>query len=174
MNPRLADRHASRTRGIVLPTVLVMLLILSVASMVIMEQISTQTRMAGNSASSSISVQVAEAMLQMAAHNLQTNKYSENQFRSNANGLYFYRASNFSPSNPVQWKTAAGWNSTPAQPVIFAGDPTTERKFMIEELPPVLSPGIGSSKPPKAYRITARVIGPGNQGSVMLQTLYKL
>ncbi len=174
MNIRLADRHASRARGIVLPTVLVMLLILSVASMVIMEQIGTQTRMAGNSASSSISVQAAEAMLQIATSKLLAGSYPETAFRANANGLYFFRASNYSVSTPVPWKTAAGWNSTPAQPVIFAGDTTTERKFMIEELPPVLSPGAGSSKPPKAYRITARVIGPGNQGSVMLQTLYKL
>lgn len=155
----------------VLPTVLIMLLILSVASVVLVEQISTQTRMAGNSANTDMSLQVAEALLQTATSKLLSGAYTEAQFRADANGLYYFRASNYSFSTKVPWETPAAWNSTPQQPVVSPGDATTDRRFMIEELPAVVSPG-GSTQ--KAYRITARVIGQGQQGTIMLQTLYKI
>lgn len=164
--------HRSRTRGIVLPTVLIMLLILSVASVVIVEQISTQTRMAGNSANTAMSLQVAEAVLQTATGKILAGAYSEAQYRANAGGLYFFRASNYSPSIKVPWQTTAGWaTAIPVAQLNSITDLTTDRRYMIEELPAVVSPG-GSTQ--KAYRITARVIGQGGQGSVMLQTLYKL
>lgn len=155
----------------VLPTVLIMLLILSVASVVLVEQISTQTRMAGNSANTTMSLQVAEALLQTATGKLLSGAYTEAQFRADANGLYYFRASNYSASTPVPWKTAAAWNSTALQLPVSATDLTSDRRFMIEELPAVSSPG-GSTQ--KAYRITVRVIGQGQQGTVMLQTLYKI
>lgn len=165
-------RMQTRTRGIVLPTVLIMLLILSVASVVIVEQISTQTRMAGNSANAAMSLQVAEAVLQTATSAVLAGKYKETDYRANAYGLYFFRASNYSKLIKVPWETTAGWAT--AKTVLQINsitDLTTDRRYMIEELPAVVSPG-GSTQ--KAYRITARVIGQGGQGSVMLQTLYKL
>ena len=171
MNTSFVHR-SSRTRGIVLPTVLIMLLILSVASVVIVEQISTQTRMAGNSANTAISLQVAEAVLQTATSQVMAGAYSEAQYRANAGGLYFFRASNYSSSIKVPWQTAAGWASAKTVSSLNPlTDLTTDRRYIIEELPAVVSPG-GSTQ--KAYRITARVIGQGGQGSVMLQTLYKL
>lgn len=163
--------HTPPARGMVLPTVLIMLLILSVASVVLVEQISTQTRMAGNSANTDMSLQVAEALLQTATSQLLSGAYTEAEFRADANGLYYFRASNYSPGNPVPWKIPAVWNTVPQQPVVGPGDTTTDRRFMIEELPAVVSPG-GSTQ--KAYRITARVIGQGQQGTIMLQTLYKI
>lgn len=174
MNRRLAQRPGSRAQGIVLPTVLIMLLILSVASVVLVEQISSQTRMAGNSSSTAITLQAAEATLQYATAQLVTGTYKETQFRANANGLYYFRASNYSKTTPVPWQTTAGWASAiPALPIgnASANTLTAEQKYMIEELPNVISPG-GSTQ--KAYRITVRVRGPGNQGIVMLQTFYKL
>lgn len=162
----------TRARGIVLPTVLIMLLILSVASVVIVEQISTQTRMAGNSANTAMSLQVAEAVLQTATAQVLAGNITEAKYRANAGGYYYFRASNYSPTAKLPWQTAAGWAS--AQPVAKLNavtDRTTDRRYIIEELPAVVSPG-GSTQ--KAYRITARVIGQGGQGSVMLQTLYKL
>lgn len=161
---------ARRASGVVLPTVLVLLLILTIASMVMMDQITTQTRMAGNAAAAQQSLQVAEATLRQAMTDLVTGSYSEADFRGNANGLYFYRAENYSASQQLPWKTSAGWTTAMVQAKINGSDKTSERKYMIEELPPVRSPG-GSTQ--KAYRITARVIGPGSQGSVMLQTLYR-
>ena len=174
MNRRLAHRPRSRAKGIVLPTVLIMLLILSVASVVLVEQISSQTRMAGNSAATAITLQAAEATLQFATSQLVAGTYKETQFRANANGLYYFRASNYSKTTPVPWQTTAGWTNALAAPQTgssSANTATAEQKYMIEELPNVISPG-GSTQ--KAFRITARVRGPGNQGIVMLQTFYKL
>jgi len=171
MNRRFAHRQARRPSGIVLPTVMILLLILTVASLVLVEQITSQTRMASNAAVAQQSLQVAEATLRNATASLLNGNYSEADFRANANGLYFYRAADYSASKPPPWKTAAGWAGAQVQAQINSSDTTTERKFMIEEMPPVSSPG-GSTQ--KAYRITARVVGPGSQGSVMLQTLYKL
>ncbi|MHB1273184.1 MAG: pilus assembly PilX family protein [Rhodanobacter sp.] len=149
-----------------------MLLILTIASLVIVEQISSQTRMAGNAAAAQQSLQVAEATLSTAMANLLTGAYTEAQFRANAGGLYFYRPSNYSKTAPPPWNTTAGWATAINLPTPFgASDTTTERKYIIEEMPPVRSPG-GSTQ--KAYRITARVVGVGGQGSVKLQTLYKL
>lgn len=174
MNCRLAYRHGSRAKGIVLPTVLIMLLILSVASVVLVEQISSQTRMAGNSAATAITLQAAEATLQYATDQLVTGCCTEDMFRGNANGLYFFRASNYSKATPVPWQTTAGWataRNAPQRGTASANNVTGTPQYMIEELPDVVSPG-GSTQ--KAYRITARVTGPGNQGIVMLQTFYKL
>ena len=174
MNRRLAHRSASRAKGIVLPTVLIMLLILSVASVVLVEQISSQTRMAGNSSATAITLQAAEATLQYATSQLVAGTYSEADFRGDANGLYFVRASNYSKTTPVPWQSAAAWTTAPTAPqtgTASANNVTGTPQFMIEELPDVISPG-GSTQ--KAYRITARVQGPGNQGTVMLQTFYKI
>lgn len=169
---RRRTRMQTRARGIVLPTVLIMLLILSVASVVLVEQISTQTRMAGNSANTAMSLQVAEAVLQTATSAVLAGTYKETEYRANAVGLYFFRASNYSPSIKLPWQTAAGWASAKTVSNLNPlTDLTTDRRYIIEELPAVVSPG-GSTQ--KAYRITARVIGQGGQGSVMLQTLYKL
>lgn len=153
----------------VLPTVLVMLLILTVASLVMVEQISSQTRMAGNAAASQQSLQVAEATLRAAVNQLNT--YSEAQFRADAGGLYFYRPSDYSKTTPPPWNTPADWATAISQPKIDNDDATTERKFMIEQLPQVQSPG-GSKQTP--YRITARVVGQDGHAVVMLQTIYKL
>ena len=164
-------RKPSLARGIVLPTVLIMLLILSVASVVIVEQISTQTRMAGNSANTAMSLEVAEAVLQTATAQVLAGNISEAAFRANAGGYYYFRASNYSPSVKLPWQTPSGWASAQSVARLNSTDVTTDRRYIIEELPAVISPG-GSTQ--KAYRITARVIGQGGQGSVMLQTLYKL
>jgi len=172
MNSRPVHRPGSRASGIVLPTALIILLILSVAAVVLVEQISSQTRMAANSANMDTTLQAAEATLRSAVSQLLGNKYSEANFRSNSGGTYYFNAANYSASTPVPWQTTAGWNTAITDPTAFtAGDLTKSRKYMIEELPAVISPG-GSSQ--KAYRITARVLGQDGQTVVMLQTLYKL
>ncbi|HEV7123776.1 MAG TPA: hypothetical protein VGN24_10215 [Rhodanobacter sp.] len=160
-----------RARGIVLPTVLMMLLILSVASLAIVEQISTQTRMAGNSANTAMSLQVAESLLQTATSKVIAGAYTEAQYRADANGLFYFRAADYNPTTPVPWQSTSAWSGAPKQAAVSTGDLTTDRRFIIEELPAVVSSG-GSTQ--KAFRITARVIGQGQQGVVMLQTLYKL
>lgn len=172
MNARLAHHRGSRTRGIVLPTVLIFLLILSVAAVVLVEQISSQTRMAGNNANTGMSVQVAEAVLRTAAAQVVAGAYTEAQYRANASGLYYFNAANYSTTTKVPWQTTAGWATAKSLTTSFgSGDSSTTRQYMIEELPDVITPG-GSKQ--KAYRITARVTGADNQTVVMLQTLYKI
>ena len=141
----------------VLPTVLVMLLILTVASLVMVEQISSQTRMAGNAAASEQSLQVAEATLRIAVTKLITNTYSETQFRADAGGLYFYRPSDYSKTAPPPWNTPADWTTAIDQPAIDSDDATTDRKYMIEQLPQVQSPGGSKQTPATAPR--SRMVG---------------
>jgi Tfp pilus assembly protein PilX len=171
MNARQLVAARRRSRGIVLPTVLIMLLILSVAAVVISEQISTQTRMVGNSANTDISVQAAEAVLRYATSQLVAGTFTESQFRANAAGLYYFNAASYSATVPLPWQTTAGWKTALIVPKSVFGDVTSSELYMIEELPPVITPG-GSTQ--KAYRITAQVVGMGGQGTVILQTLYKI
>lgn len=167
----IVSGRPARSRGMVLPTVLIMLLILSVAATVVSEQISTQTRMAGNSANTAISVQTGEAILRYATSQLVSGTYTEAQFRGNTNGLYYFNAANYNSSTRLPWQTSAGWSTAYKIPPSVFGDLAQERDFMIEELPPVITPG-GSTH--KAYRITARVVGHGGQGVIIMQTLYKI
>ena len=126
----------------------------------------------GNAAAAQQTLQVAEATVRTATSKLLAGAFRETDFRANASGLYFYRASNYTTTALVPWKTTAGWNTALKVSTAFsADDTTTDRRYIIEELPPVRSPG-GNTQ--KTYRITARVIGVGGQGSVMLQTLYKI
>jgi Tfp pilus assembly protein PilX len=161
----------SPARGLVLPTVLIMLLILSVAAVVLAEQISSQTRMAGNSANMDTTLQAAEATLRDGANALINGNVTEAQLRGNAAGLYYFNAANYNASTPVPWQSATAWAAVAADTVAWSGSSKIQRKYMIEELPPVVSPG-GSTQ--KAYRITAQAIGLDGKTVVMLQTLYKI
>lgn len=161
----------SQTRGLVLPTVLIMLLILSVAAVVLAEQISSQTRMAGNSANMDTTLQAAEATLRDGANALTSGSVTEAQLRGNAAGYYYFNAANYNATTPVPWQSANAWAAVVKDPAAWSGNANISRKYMIEELPPVVSPG-GSTQ--KAYRITARAIGLDGKTVVMLQTLYKI
>jgi Tfp pilus assembly protein PilX len=160
-----------QTRGLVLPTVLIMLLILSVAAVVLAEQISSQTRMAGNSANMATTLEAAEDTLRDAAVIATGGTVTDAMYRGNANGYYFFNAANYNATTLVPWLTTAGWNAAKTDSIPWGGSTKLLRQYMIEELPPVISPG-GSSQ--KAYRITARVTGLDGKTVVMLQTLYKL
>lgn len=162
----------SQTRGLVLPTVLIMLLILSVAAVVLAEQISSQTRMAGNSSNMDTTLQAAEATLRDGANALTSGSVSEAQLRGNSAGYYYFNAANYNATTPVPWQSATAWTTAVNDSVAWSNSTKlTSRKYMIEELPPVVSPG-GSTQ--KAYRITAQVIGLDGKTTVMLQTLYKI
>jgi len=171
MNARQPINTRRSSQGIVLPTVLIMLLILSVAAVVVSEQISTQTRMVGNSANTAISVQAAEAVLRYATSELVAGTYPEAGFRANASGLYYFNPANYSASVPLPWQTTAGWQTALPVPNAAFNDTASSQQYMIEELPAVNSPG-GHIQ--KAFRITARVVGVGGQGTVILQTLFKI
>jgi Tfp pilus assembly protein PilX len=171
MNRHRAPAFGNQAKGIVLPTVLIFLLILSVAAVVLSQQISTQTRMVGNSANTALSVQAAEGVLRYATNQLVAGSYTEAGFRANANGLYYFNPADYSATVLLPWKTTAAWQTAYSVPQTVLNDSTSKRQFMIEELPAVIAPGASKQK---AYRITARIVGQGGQGIVMLQTIYKI
>ncbi|MET0330510.1 MAG: hypothetical protein ABW154_03680 [Dyella sp.] len=171
-------------RGIVLPLVLVMLLVMTIASLAIVEQIGSQTHLAANAATSGQTLQIAEAVLREAAGNLSAGTYSQAQFNANANGLYNHASGLYGSTNPAPFgATSTAWGSAIALSPISAQDLTSERKFIIERLPDAAGPGSAANnansygsaaEPPQVYRISVRVIGQAKQGMVLLQGLYQL
>ncbi|HEV2538876.1 MAG TPA: PilX N-terminal domain-containing pilus assembly protein [Frateuria sp.] len=163
--------HAPRQDGIVLPVVLILLLVLTIASLLIIEQISSQTRMATNAAVSQIALQAAESELTGVISGLNSGAISSapSAYYGNTGGMYFFNASNYGASKPLPWKSASNFASSST--LCGASVPAvSECKYMIEMLPSVRAKG-GSVV--RVFRITARVVGPGNHGVVMLQALYQ-
>lgn len=175
----IGQRHLQRREdGIVLPVVLIILLVLTIVSLVLVDQISTQTRMAGNAALEQITLQAAEAGLRNVTSELHAGIIPSTpaSYYADSNGMYFYQASKYSSTVLLPWKNEGTWseiannltlctNGAPMSPAI------TECKYMIEMLPAVAVHGGGQVY---VYRITVRVVGPAGQGVVMLQTLYQI
>ena len=191
MHIRRFQRSAHRSRGIVLPVVLIMLLVLTIASLVVVGQISSQTRMAANAAVNQISLQAAEALLRNVSSQLVAGgisntlgSYQPDADTPNTNGLYQYNALIYPTgkllpwNNPLDWAAANNYAIPPAEALCAnpgvtstGGLVITDCRYIVERLPSVLPPG-GSTV--NVYRITARVIGQSGQGTVMLQTLFQM
>jgi Tfp pilus assembly protein PilX len=184
MTAAASFRVRTTQRGIVLPLVLVMLLVLTIASLAIVEQIGSQTHLAANAAVGEQTLQVAEAVLREAAGQLSAGSYSQAQFNANANGLYNHASGLYGSANPAPFgATSNAWGSAIALAPINTADLTSERKFIIERLPDAAGPGSAANnansygsatEPPQVYRISVRVIGQARQGMVQLQGLYQL
>ncbi|GLQ49683.1 PilX N-terminal domain-containing pilus assembly protein [Dyella flava] len=181
----LSSHSRNAQRGIVLPVTLIMLLVLTIASLVIVEQISSQTRMASNAAVANVNIQTAESGLDTVISELNSGAISTAQatYLADSGGFYYFEATNYSSSTPLPWESTATWNALTNSPPITCQGPSgsmqvTSCKYMIEMLPSVVPKGTTSSSPAKYYdyvfRITVRVVGPSQQGAVMLQTLYLL
>jgi len=173
-----AYRHQHRSRGMVLPVVLIMLLVLTIASLVIVEQISSQTRIAGNAAVEQITMQAAESGLREVVNDLNSGAIPSTpaSYYGAAGGLYFFRASNYNATTPLPWQVAANWGSALTNtPALACASPASTAvslcQYMIEMLPSVRAKG-GSTV--RVFRITVRAVGPSNQAVVMLQTLYQI
>jgi Tfp pilus assembly protein PilX len=171
-------RRRHRSRGIVLPVVLIMLLALTIASLVIVEQISSQTRMAGNAGVEQITLQAAESGLRQVVNDLNSGAISSAPaaYYADAGGYYFFVATNYSASTPPPWKVSTNWGTsltnTPALTCVSpSGMAVTQCQYMIEMLPAITAKGGSKSN---VFRITVRAVGPSNQGVVMLQTLYEI
>lgn len=172
-----------RQRGIVLPVTLTLLLVLTIASLVIVEQISSQTRMATNAAIANVSLQAAESGLDMVINELNSGTIpsAPATYLGDTNGFYYFVATNYSSSTPVPWESSSTWNALTNSPAITCQNPSgamavTSCKYMIEMLPTVTPKGSAATSPSKnfdyVYRITVRVVGVNSQDTVMLQTLY--
>jgi Tfp pilus assembly protein PilX len=185
INMQRAAWPAPRSHGIVLPIVMIMLLVLTIASLAIVGQISSQTRMAANAGVNQVSLQVAEALLRNVSNQLNgggiPSAPGNYQVGTGANstGLYQYNPLNYSATTAPPWNVPADWaavvNQHTVNPAMCPSPPAPSQitfcGYIIEKLPSVQIPG-GSIL--NVYRITARVTGPGGQGTVTLQTLFQL
>ncbi|WP_199096601.1 hypothetical protein [Dyella sp. ASV21] len=175
---RLATPIDSRgQRGVVLPVVMIMLLVLTIASLVIAEQIGTQTRVATNASLNEISSQAAEAVLrnvvnQMRSGTIATDPGSYPLSTSSypANGQYKFEASSYA-GVLLPWQNPKAWAATTSN-TAWCGNTTVQScKYIIEKLPNIRPPGFSSDV--SVFRITSRVVGPDGQSVVMLQTLFQ-
>lgn len=169
-----------KQRGIVLPVVLVMLLVLTVSSLVIVEQISSQTRMAASAGIEQVTLQAAETGLVNVTNELSNGTISSAiaLYAADTNGYYLFSAANYSKSTPLPWMNTATWASLPSNPNSVLALCTngsainiTSCQYMVEMLPQITTAKNGTSN---VFRITVRVVGPNGHGIVMLQTTYKL
>ncbi|MET3654815.1 pilus assembly PilX family protein [Dyella japonica] len=170
--PACPDRY--RQQGIVLPVVLVMLLMLIIASLVITEQIKTQTRIASNAAVNQIAMQAAEAALrnttnQLLAGTILTDPgaYQSAPTPYTATGQYLFDATQYI-GTMLPWQNPKAWAALPSTLEVCSNTTVKECKFMVEKLPSVRPPGYSTDV--SVFRITARVVGPDGQSVVMLQT----
>jgi len=171
--------HTRRQHGMVLPVALIMLLVLTISSLVIVEQITSQTRMASNAAVADISLQAAESGLRNVVNEINSGTISSapSTYVADANGYYYFVPGNYSSSTSLPWENTSTWTALTNSPAITCNSPgsymaITSCKYMIEMLPAVTKSG--NSYKTYVFRITVRVVGPSNQGAVMLQTLYTL
>ncbi|GLQ94630.1 pilus assembly PilX family protein [Dyella acidisoli] len=165
-----------RQKGIVLPVVLIMLLVMTISSVVIVEQISSQTRMATNTQVQQITLQAAETALRTVSNRLFTGAISSatSTYVADANGYYFYSPSSYSSSTPLPWNSTTAWSTAQSDTTAcgsLSSQVISSCKYMIEMLPQITSPVLGRCN---VFRITVQVAGPSNHGQVMLQTIYLL
>jgi Tfp pilus assembly protein PilX len=175
---RRIARPAHRSLGIVLPVVMIMLLVLTIASLALVGQITSQTRMAANAALNQVTLQVAEALLRNVSNELNSGVIpsAPGNYQvgtsANATGLYQYNPSNYSATIALPWNVAADWHTAnPAMCPSPAAAAISFCGYIIEKLPSVQLHG-GTIL--NVYRISARVIGRSHQGTVTLQTLFQL
>ncbi len=151
----------SRQRASVLIMTLMLLVMLTVLGLGMMSMNSTQTRIAGNSADAQQAYQTAEGALSEAAHHLLAGNYTLASFLANANGLYAFDA-----SVTPRWQSVTWTNSTEVILCATCGL-GTQAAFIIEYMPPAISPG---SPARQVYRVTARALGVSGRSPVVLQS----
>lgn len=177
---RLATLTPSRgQRGIVLPVVLIMLLVLTIASLVIAEQIGTQTRVATNAAVDQIAAEGAEAVLRNVVNQLRSGaipsdpgSYPLAPSTYQSTGRYKFEASAYA-TVAVPWQNSKVWAAlaSPGDKTMCGNTTVQTCQYIIEKLPNIRPPGFSSDV--SVFRITSRVVGPDGQSVVMLQTLFQ-
>lgn len=161
---------APRQRGSALIVGLIFLLILTIMGVTSMRSTTMQERMAGNLRDRNIAFQSAEAAL----------REGEN-FLEQAALPPFGGVGGLLPRQPFGgraafWNDTHNWNdnSRMADPVAGAASAPL---FVIEELPPIPSPGDSARFGPLpevgVYRVTARAEGGTTDAVVILQTTYR-
>lgn len=155
--------------GAVLVIGLITLLIMTLLSVAAMQVTSLEEKMAGNLRNRNLAFQAAESALLAGEDFLTDNNLP---IFANSNGLYQPTV-----TGDQRWETV-DWNDV-NQVIAYQNglyDVATPPRYIIEELPTVLSEGSLEAATPavaELYRITARAVGADPNAIVMLQSTYR-
>ncbi|MBS0444970.1 MAG: pilus assembly protein PilX [Proteobacteria bacterium] len=160
-------------RGVVLITTAVLLVVLMILALAGVSMISTQTRVATNSADVQVAYQAAEGALATAQNQLIAGTIPATDFVANAHGYYRFDTSGVQP--PV-WSDASIWSDAGkvVQGTLGNAAGALGYAYVIEQLPPVIRPGQAMNRPTQVYRITARATGRSGNAPVVLQSTVQL
>jgi len=158
-------------RGVVLIATAVLLVILTIISLAGVSMISTQTRVATNSADVQVAYQTAEGALNAAQNALIAGSIDPRLFLNNTAGYY-----TLDPSSAPVWANAQLWLPANAGKVAqgFQGGSAAKALYVIEQLPSVIKPGQDMKRPTQVYRVTARATGSSGNAPVVLQSTVQL
>lgn len=166
------QRTQARQRGVVLIATAILLVVLTVIALAGVSMISTQTRVATNSADVQVAYQAAEGALSDAQNQLMAGNFQPGMFASNGAGLYV-----FDPSAPPVWADAHLWLPENASKVLTSSMPLGSKSsptYVIEQMPSVIKPGQDMKRPTQVYRITARAVGRSGNAPVVLQSTVQI
>jgi type IV pilus assembly protein PilX len=157
----------------VLITTAVLLVVLTILALAAVSMISTQTRVATNSADVQVAYQAAEGGLTTAQNQLIAGTIPAANFLANAGGYYIFDTTG---ARPPVWTDAATWGDAGkvVQGFLNGGSSGPAYAYVIEQLPPVIRPGQAMNKPTQVYRITARATGLSGNAPVVLQSTLQL
>jgi type IV pilus assembly protein PilX len=161
-----------RQQGIVLVVSLVILVLVTLLSVSSMKNTVLQEKMTGNYKERNSAFQAAEAGLRGGENYLLTTSVLP-IFDSSTAGLYQPTSSGNARWDLVNWLNVG-------EVVSYTGtltDIATTPKYILEEIPPVPSPGgskeTGVAQENKYYRVTSQAVGNTNNAVVILQSTYK-
>ena len=173
-------------QGFVLIVALVLLLVLTVLGLAATQSTSLEERMAGNARNHDLAFQAAQAALTAGINCAQTNSPLCNNFSSLSTGGA--GAYEFIPGSTVTLWTQPGFWTNPSNTLSYftytgtnLPQVATQPQFIIEQLPPVATPGSGLGTPQfgggtpgiMRWRITSQGTGGDNNSVVMLQAVYQ-
>ena len=182
--PPISD--SEKQQGFVLIVALVLLLVLTVLGLAATQSTSLEERMAGNARNHDLAFQAAEAAITAGINCVQSNSPLCNKFSSLSTGGA--GAYEFIPGSTVTlwtqgnfWTTAGNTLSYATYPGITLPQVAVQPQFIIEQLPPVATPGSGLGTPQfgggtpgiMRWRITSQGTGGDNNSVVMLQAVYQ-
>jgi len=163
-------KSLQQQQGVVLIVALIFLVLITLVSVSSMKTTVLEERMAGNYKDKSSAFQAAEAALRGAEEGLANNTYSN--FDGTQIGLH-----RLSENNQQLW-LSIDWDEEVNPQYLTYGQNlqniSSEPKFIIEEMEPVLSLDASEAVESEYYRITSQAVGNTESAQVTLQSTYKV
>lgn len=154
--------------GFMLISTLITLSVLTVMVLGTLAFYKTQTQIVANAADAQIAFQTAEGALNDATNKLLSGQYNHTSFASNSHGLYLFDANSASILSTINWASQSDRLAS------YQGNSSAEAAYVIEQLPPGITPGQNMKKPAFVYRITVYAVGPSGQSPVILQSTLQI